>query len=117
MDAGICDTLNRRTAESIAKHLDLTDFLWGVPSRPIAAWYEGDLANAFMADEGISNSALAWLLGALAAKAGLSDHAELIPADCDWDNLFMHFRAAITARRNPESPHSGAAEICPAGVV
>lgn len=99
MDAGIADTINRRTAQQTAKHLDLNDFLAGLTADP---WHNAPMAQTLMGENPASNADRAWLVGALAAKTpGL--HFDGTPADADWENLFTHFRAEILARRDPQT--------------
>lgn len=119
MDAGTADTINRRTAREIADHLDLTDWLLGVkPGDPYTGtqWHLSGMADAFLVADTATTSDCAWLLGALAVRASAIDW-DGVPADCDWDNLFAHFREEISARRDPKAPQDEAAETCLANVV
>lgn len=118
MDAGIADTLNRVTADKIAKHLDLTDWLCGVRADSPASgtpWHLSWMATTFL-DGAATNTERAWLLGALAVKTPGIDF-DAIPADEDWENLFSSLRTEIITRRDPKTPHGEVAKICPAGVV
>jgi len=108
MDAGIADTINRRTARAVAARLDQLDALWsGTITTP---WHLSSGCAAFTGEnESVTNSDRAWFFGILAydtPTAVFDGH----PADCDWENLFSHFRAEILARRDPESPSVCAAE-------
>lgn len=102
MDAGIADTLNRRTVQATAEKMDAIDVLYGneVP------WYRAPFADTMMGD----SSDRAWL--AVALISGTADPRFDGPADADWDNLYSHFRAEIGARRarDPQTPHDQAAE-------
>lgn len=103
MDTGIADTLNRRTVEATAAQMDILDITFGnaVP------WYRAPLADTLMGD----SSDRAWL--AVALVTGACDATFTAPADADWDNLFSHFRAEITARRRgPEIPLVRAQPLC-----
>lgn len=107
MDAAIADTINRRDAWRLALHLDDYDEVvpTTVPGKP---WHLGIEAQAFLSST-VSSGEKAWLFSTLAAKApGL--HFDGDPADCDWENLFSHFRAEIVARRDPQTPSVRAAE-------
>jgi len=90
MDAGIADAINRRDAQLIAQRLDTYDD--GVIGKP---WYRRPVADALMGDD---RNDRAWLISAWATRTpGISFDGA--PADCDWDNLFAHFRAEILSRR------------------
>lgn len=120
MDAGTADTINRLTADRIAKHLDLTDWLCGL--RPGARndgdtpWHLSAMADTFMGENDATNSDRAWLLGALAVKTPGVDF-DAIPADCDWENLFSYIRTEISTRRDPQAPRREAPETRLATVV
>jgi hypothetical protein len=95
MDAAIADTINRRDAWLLALHLDDT----GTTFDGGKHWHLGIEASAFLSTT-CSSGEKAWLFSALAANVpGL--HFDGDPADCDWENLFSHFRAEILARRAP----------------
>lgn len=103
MDTAIADTINRLDAQKIASHLDLLDWFKGA-GRP---WHLGIEAQAFLSLT-VSSSEKAWLIGLLAS--GVPNlRFDGTPADCDWENLFSHFRAEILARRDPQAPRDRAA--------
>lgn len=114
MDAGIADTLNRRTARLIAENLDQLDKQWAsVNGDP---WPLAIIAHTFMGENASTPDDIRWYVGVVAAGTpGLDWDGE--PADCDWGSLLSSLRAEILARRAPEAPHSAAAEIRPAEVV
>lgn len=100
MDAGIADTLNRKVAQSICAMLDKTDL--GMPI-PEIRWHTSAMADVMIGAPGdTSDGDRAWLVGMLAARTPDVDF-DGHPADCDWENLFSHFRAEIQARRDPQS--------------
>jgi hypothetical protein len=114
MDAGIADTLNRRTAWRITTNLDVIDWFMGILGDKTpevgAPWYRAPIADTLMGTNAATSGDRAWLVGIFAARTpnlGWDGH----PADCDWDNLFSHFRAEILARRDPQSHPARAAEI------
>jgi hypothetical protein len=111
MDAGIADTLNRRVAWRIANHLDLVDWFCGVMPGSKAAWCYSPTAATLMGENNVRNSDRAWLVGALAEKTPGVDF-DGIPADCDWDNLFAHFRSEILSRRDPQTHPVQAQPLC-----
>lgn len=114
MDAGIADTVNRHVVQLIVRRLDSTDEALGYDRD--CPWYRAPLGSILLSDRPDSNGDRAWLVGQLATRTpGVDFDGE--PADCDWDNLFSHFRAEILARRDPKTPHSASAETRPAGVV
>lgn len=106
MDAGIADMLNRQAARMVARNMDRLDTAWGntVP------WYRAGLSETFLASNDATDSDRAWYFGVLAARTPGIDY-DGTPADCDWENLFSHFRAEIEARRDPQSHSARAAEI------
>ena len=110
MDAGIADTINRRDARLIAEKLDRNDLSEGSNARLFfGPWYESPLAETIMGENASTGPDRAWLIGAFASRTpGVSFDGE--PADCDWENLFAHFRAEILSRRDPQTPSVHAAE-------
>jgi len=101
MDAGIADTLNRHVVQLITRQLDAVDAELGYSL--IAPWHRSPIADTLMGDGPADNADRAWFVGHLAARTpGIDFDGQ--PADCDWDNLFSHFRAEITARRDPQTP-------------
>lgn len=116
MDAEIADTINRRDVALITARLDALDLpqYGGEPGQP--AWYDGLIGRVMLSDDPRLRPDKAWLIGRIAR--GIPGIAfDGCPADCDWDNLFQHFRNAISARRDPKTPPGGAAENQRAGVV
>jgi hypothetical protein len=113
MDAGIADTLNRRVVQLIVKQLDTIDLSMPVPE---IRWPGSAMADTLMGTGPDTNGDRAWLVGFLAARTPDIDY-DGNPADCDWDNLFSHFRAEILARRAPETPNAETAEIRSCAVV
>lgn len=107
MDAGIADTLNRHVVQLMVAQLDLFDIdLCATEEGP---WYRVSIADTLMGTNDATNADRAWLVGIIAhATPGLDFDGH--PADCDWDNLFSHFRAEILSRRDPQSPPVRAAE-------
>lgn len=101
MDAGIADAINRRDAQIGAAHMDALDVQYsnGQP------WYRTNWSDLVMSDE--RNSDRAWFVGAI-LKTAPGTRFDDFPADCDWDNLFSHFRAEIQARRD-RSTHTASA--------
>jgi hypothetical protein len=118
MDAGIVDTINRRDVELIAARLDRIDAdldeRWPGIGKP---WYVGGMAETIMGENDATDGDRAWLVAQLAAGTYSGIHFDGHPADEDWENFYTHFRAEILARRDPQTPHARAAEICPSGVV
>lgn len=114
MDAGIADTINHQDAQKIAAHLDGVDTRLPLVRKP---WFQHRTADVFFSPHASDNSYRAWLIGSHAARTpGLNFDG--YPADCDWENLFSHFRAEILARRSdPETPPARTAESRPCGVV
>lgn len=115
MDAGTADTINRHVAELITTHLDYMDrevrALPELAELPFAnkGWQHSGIALTLMGENDANDGERAWLIGLLAARTpdvAFDGH----PADCDWDNLFSHFRAEILARRDPKTPHAVAAQ-------
>lgn len=106
MDAGIADTLNRHVVQLIAQQLDTVDADMGIVFAP---WQHCAMADTLMGENKATDGDRAWLVGMLAARTPGVDF-DGHPADCDWENLFSHFRAEILARRDPESPSVCAAE-------
>jgi hypothetical protein len=101
MDFGIADTINRHVAQLICKHLDAMDA--ELHFHRISPWYRNAMSDVMMGAHGdTSDGDRAWLVGMLAARTPDVDF-DGHPADCDWDNLFSHFRAEILARRDPQS--------------
>lgn len=135
MDAGIADAINRRDVTIICARLDALDlpkyndslnscpcvhcapFLDAkhgngcsgyhchgtcVMKRP--PWHFTAMADTLMSEQDSTRSQRAWIVGQIAINArGIAFDG--CPADCDWDNLFQHFRNAIRARRDPKTPH------------
>ena len=101
MDAGIADTINRHVAELVAQHLDTMDAQLRtgmILPGDLNPWYDSPLAETFIGTNGATGADRAWQFVTLAARTpGL--HFDGTPADCDWDNLFTHFRQQIMARR------------------
>jgi hypothetical protein len=116
MDAGTADTINRRDADKIAKHLDLVDWFASLPDPATQAWYRSTMADTLLGTGPATNSDRAWLVGILASKvSGIAFDGA--PADCDWENFYNHLRAEILARRDPQAPPARTAEPCPGSVV
>jgi hypothetical protein len=112
MDYGIVDSINRRDAQLLAEFLDALDTRLSGDRQP---WHLGPMGAAFM-DNDASDGYRAWLIGKHAWRIpALTFDGQ--PADGDWDNLFAHFRNAISARRDPEAPHARTGAIQPCGVV
>lgn len=104
MDAGIVDAINRRDVKLIVARLDALDLPQYSRSVGDRRWYEAPFAETLMGE----SADRAWLVSSLAACVpGLGPNWG--PADCDWENLFSHFRAEILARRDPETPPAKAA--------
>lgn len=115
MDAGIADTLNRRIACDLALNLDEIDQHLGFTDEP---WYRSSIAATFMGENPAATDAdRAWLLGQLYSQGTTGPRFDGEAADGDWENLFTHIRAEITARRDPQSPTGQAAETCLSRVV
>jgi hypothetical protein len=116
MDAGIADTLNRRTVRLIVRRLDLVDTFALTDHAPKSEWYWRAMADTMLGDNDSTDSDRAWLVGALASRTPGVDFDEIVdrldnlPADCDWENLFSCFRAEILARRDPQTHPACAAE-------
>jgi hypothetical protein len=106
MDAGIADTLNRHVVQLITKQLDTVDM--GMPISEIR-WPTSAMADTLMGAGPDTSGDRAWLVGFLAARTPGVDF-DGHPADCDWGNLFSHFRAEILSRRDPKLPSVRAAE-------
>lgn len=113
MDAGIADTINRHVAQLIAQQLDTVDAELGIVFVP---WQHSALADTLMGDNDSTGGDRVWLIGSFAARTPGVDF-DGIPADCDWENLFSHFRAEILTRRDPKPPHARTAEFHPCVVV
>jgi hypothetical protein len=115
MDAGIADTINRRDVTIMCARLDAMDLpKYRLPT--VLPWYRWAEADALMSTDDRTRADRAWIVGRFASQTpGLTFDGA--PADCDWDNLFQHFRDAIRARRDPKTPPAGAAQIQPSGVV
>jgi len=108
MDAGIADTLNRHVVQLITRRLDQIDS--GMDIEPDRRWQFCHMAGSFMGEnDSVSDGDRAWLFGMLAARTPGVDF-DGHPADCDWENLFSHFRAEILARRDPKTPSVRVAE-------
>jgi hypothetical protein len=108
--AAIADTINRHVVKLIAEHLDLTGKEMPAYLSPGIRWHNSAMAEVLMGTSTDLDGDRAWLVGFLAARTPGVDF-DGHPADCDWDNLFGHFRAEIQARRDPETPPVRAAEI------
>ena len=112
MDAGIADAINRRDVTLICARLDALDLpQYKDSTRSTRSthgpWWRAPLADTLMSEDDATRGDRAWLIGALSGNmSGIAFDGE--PASGDWDNLFAHFRAAITARRDPESPFARA---------
>jgi len=116
MDAGIADTINRRDVQLIVAQLDSIDA--GLrDGTPGAAWYRSDwgpwhlapIASTLLCEGPATAADRAWLVGTLAARTpGVNFDGN--PAECDWENLFAHFRAEILSRRDPQTPSVHVAE-------
>lgn len=112
MDPAIADSINRRDARLITEHLDLMNL---GPEYNAPPWYRSPIAETLMDSRQATASDRAWLIGAFAARTpGIAFDGA--PADCDWDNLFSHFRAEIAARRDPQTPSVHASESVRDGV-
>jgi hypothetical protein len=107
-DSAIADTLNRHVAQLVAQQLDCNDDL--IRDHLTGPWFHSPIADTIMSDNDATNGDRAWLIGSFAARTPGVDF-DGHPADCDWDNLFSHFRAEILARRDPQSHPARAAEI------
>jgi len=135
MDAGTADAINRRDVTLICARLDALDlpkyndlrndcdcvhcapFLdarhgngcvahhcKGTCVTPRYPWYRTAAADIMLREDDGTRSDRAWWVGVWAQ--GIPGIAfDGCPADCDWDNLFQHFRDAIAARRDPKIPH------------
>lgn len=114
MDFDIVDTINRRDVTKITARLDALDLpAYGGTGIP---WYRAPMADTLMSETDGSRPDRAWLVGQLAERTpGIAFDGA--PADCDWDNLFAHFRAAILARRDPDSSPARTAETPVRGMV
>lgn len=100
MDAGVADTLNRHVVQLITARMDAVDIELGYMT--IAPWYRSAVSDTLMGEGPATQADRAWYVGQIAARTpGLDFDGE--PADCDWDNLFSHFRAEIMARREPDA--------------
>lgn len=103
MDAAVADTINRLDAQRIAARLDRLDQV----TDDELPWYRRTAASQMLAER--NSSVSAWLLGAWAFQTpGIAFDGA--PADCDWDNLFSHFRAEIQKRRDTDASTSQTAE-------
>lgn len=97
MDAGIGDTLNRLFAQTICGYLDAYDTDLAHDNDD-PRWYNRQFADTLVSDDPKTHANRAWLVGFLAARTpGVDWDGQ--PSDCDFDNLFSHFRAEILARR------------------
>jgi hypothetical protein len=115
MDDGIADAINRRDVTLICARLDALD-LPKYSGSDHGPWYRAPLTDILMRDDDATRGDRAWFIGALASPVpGIAFDGE--PAGGDWDNLFAHFRDAISARRDPEAPHARTGAIQPCGVV
>lgn len=116
MDAGTADVINRRDVTLMVARLDALDLpKYKATHGP---WHLSPMADTLMSDDDKTRPDRAWIVGRLAANLpGIAFDG--CPADCDWDNLFQHFRDAITARRNadPKSPHGQTGVVPLAEVV
>ena len=111
MDAGTADAINRRDVQLITARLDNSDRMF--KANP---WYEGPIGDAILADDPKDQGDRDFLIAVLAERT-LGVHFDGQPADCDWDNLYSHFRAEILARRDPDSPTGGLPPLAVAVVV
>lgn len=115
MDHGIVDAINRRDAQLITAWLDLNDL---GPEYTAEPWYRSPVAATLMDERPGSTADRAWLIGTFAARVtGIAFDGA--PADCDWDNLFAHFRDEIIARRNnvTRDPIPSVRQSSPCGMV
>ena len=114
MDAVIADTINRRDVTIICARLDALDLpKYKATHGP---WYLSPMADVLLSEDDSTRSQRAWIVGQLAVNArGIAFDG--CPADCDWDNLFQHFRDAIRARRDPKTPPARTGVDHPCGVV
>jgi len=117
MDAGTADAINRRDVTLIVARLDALDLpKYKATHRACThrAWFDSPMADTLMSDDDRTRPDRAWLVGQLAGNLpGIAFD------DRDWDNLFQHFRDAITARRNqdPKTPHVEPVMVQLGGVV
>lgn len=117
MDAGIADTINRKTAEAIADHLDLVDWLKGVEKTGEPRWYEMPIVDEFLTAVPVPKQA--WMFGLIAhsARRATYDVYDVIPADADYESLFAALRTEVAKRRDTKIPRGDAAEVRVAEVV
>ena len=101
MDAGIADTINRHAVRLMVAQLDRVDI--DLCANEDGPWYRVSLADTLMGTNDATNADRAWLVGVIAHGTPDLDF-DGHPADCDWENLFSHFRAEILARRDPQAP-------------
>lgn len=113
MDAGVADTLNRHFAQIVCGYLDAHDTELHEETAGLR-WFYRPIADTLASQEPDKNSDRAWLVGFLAARTpGVDFDGQ--PQDCDWNNLFSHFRAEILARRDPQAP--SVRDMTPCGMV
>lgn len=105
MDAAIADTINRRDVKLMTARLDAVDLL-GLGE---IHWHWQPFADTMLSEDPAKRPDQAWIVGA-AANGIPCVHFDGAPADCDWENLFSHFRAEILARRDPDSSPAHVAE-------
>lgn len=113
MYAGVADALNRRFAQIVCGYLDAHDTEQFFDGSGLH-WYDRSLADTLASQDRATHPNRAWLVGFLAARTpGVDFDGQ--PQDCDWDNLFSHFRAEILARRDPKAP--SVRDKAPCGMV
>jgi hypothetical protein len=116
MNAGIASTINRHVAELITRQLDINDQGLAGLGTLTGPWHLSPIADTLMGDNDSSDGDRAFLIGLFAARTpGVNWDGH--PADCDWEDLFSHFRAEVLARRNPKTPPADEAETPLCGVV
>lgn len=112
MDAGTVDAINRRDVQLIAERLDNSDEMF----RAFNSWHDGPIAETIMGENCATFADRDFLVACLAERT-VGVHFDGHPADCDWENLYSHFRAAILARRDPSNPTGGLPPLAVADVV
>jgi len=116
VNPGAADAINRRDVTFMVAKLDALHHRALKITPAAKPWWNDNMADVIMREDDAIRPDQAWIIGHLAA--GIPGIAfDGCPADCDWDNFFQHFRAAILARRDPKTPHAKVAENAPCGVV